>query len=388
MSVSQRQALKAPHHSRRCDCVLGIDKNDNKLPASARVLAAAAGQLTHTAQTLILSKVQPIIAWIATRTSSEETKSPRSKMRISAHLVGLATCTPSRRGTGVLLRSRIQKRGLKCSAVSCALLYHSECVKYNDVTPSNRATWVCPSCTARKPKYDNSNTPFQGSNRKQQTPDNATVLPPLLGMTSGQNQEVINEIRNLRREMKEHFENQQTCLNKFDAKLIEVQKEEEVDELTKSVQYLSNAYDDQIGLNEESKKILSNLNVVNQNLRSQMTELNSKIDHLEQQARDCNIELQCIPEIKNENILTIIQQMASVVSCELSDSSILNFHRVAKMDTKSQRPRRGGVAIAVSKKIESVRKYEWESVCEDLWIAIKVSHNIFIYFCGVYVPPH
>ncbi|XP_069362737.1 uncharacterized protein [Maniola hyperantus] len=244
-----------------------------------------------------------------------------------------------------------QKR-LKCSVGSCGLLYHSECVNYDDTNPSNRATWVCPSCTASKPKQDNSNTPIQGRNRKQLSPDNATVLPPLLGTTSGPNQEIIiNEIRNLRREMKEHFENQQVCLNKFDAKLTEVQKEvrdlggkfctlkEEVDELTKSVQYLSNAYDDQIGLNAESKKSLENLNMENQNLRSQMTELNSKIDHFEQQARDCNVELQCIPETKNENILTIVQQMASVVACDLTDGSILNFHRVAKMDTQSQRPR-------------------------------------------------
>ncbi|CAH2211645.1 jg214 [Pararge aegeria aegeria] len=243
-----------------------------------------------------------------------------------------------------------QKR-IRCTIGNCALLYHNDCVYYDDTAPSSRATWICPSCTANKPKQDNTNTPIQSKNRKQQALENNPIPPPLLTVASSDQDTIINEIRNLRLEMKQHFENQQASLKNFDSKLSEVQKEvrilgghftslrEDVDELTKSVQFLSDAHDAQLGSSEETRKSITHLSSENQNLRLQLTELNSKLDLLEQQARDCNLEIQCIPENKNENIFTLVQQMASAVSCDLKLENILNLHRVAKVDAQSQRPR-------------------------------------------------
>ncbi|XP_045451645.1 uncharacterized protein LOC123660633 [Melitaea cinxia] len=253
-----------------------------------------------------------------------------------------------------------QKR-LKCSSAICSLLYHSECVNCDDSSLTNRATWICPQCAARKPKRDNTNTPIRSQGHKQQSPDNASVSPPLLSMGNPVC-DFVEEIRILRQEISEQFANQRACLDKFDAKLSDVQREvkdlggkfnslkKDVDELTKSVQFLSDAHDEQIGLNDEVKNSLSNLNSENQNLRSQIFELEGKMDQLEQQARDCNVELQCVPENKNdENILTIVQQMASIVACDLSDQNILSCHRVPKVDSSSQRTRSIVVRLASPK---------------------------------------
>lgn len=249
-----------------------------------------------------------------------------------------------------------QKR-LKCSNVICSLLYHSECVNCEDSSLTNRATWVCPQCVARKPKRDNTNTPIRSQGHKQQSPENASVSSHLLS-TGIPVCDIVEELRILRQEMSEQFANQRACLDKFDAKLSDVQREvkdlggkfnslkKDVDELTKSVQFLSDTHDEQVGLNDDVKKSLSNLNSENQNLRSQIFVLEGKMDQLEQQARDCNVELQCVPENKNENILTIVQQMASIVTCDLSDQNILSYHRVPKVDSKSQRTRSIVVKLA------------------------------------------
>ncbi|CAH2092602.1 unnamed protein product [Euphydryas editha] len=264
-----------------------------------------------------------------------------------------------------------QKR-LKCSSVICSLLYHSECVNCDDNSLTNRATWVCPQCAVKKPKRDNTNTPIRNQGQKQQSPDNASVSAPLLS-TDGLVCDFMKEIRLLRQEIKEQFANQRACLDKFDAKLSAVQKEvrdlggkfidlkKDVDELTKSVQFLSDTHDEQIRLNDEVKKSLSNLNSENQNLRSQIFVLEGKMDQLEQQARDCNVELQCVPENKNENILTIVQQMATIVACDLSDQNILSYHRVPKVDSKSQRTRSIVVKLSSPRKrddlLASVKRF-------------------------------
>lgn len=50
----------------------------------------------------------------------------------------------------------------------------------------------------------------------------------------------------------------------------------------------------------------------------------------------------------------------------------------------------GGVCIAVHKKLQVIRKFSWESECEDLWVNIKLNGNSgknSLNICAVYVPP-
>ncbi|XP_045502210.1 uncharacterized protein LOC123699326 [Colias croceus] len=60
---------------------------------------------------------------------------------------------------------------------------------------------------------------------------------------------------------------------------------------------------------------------------------------LEQSSRDNNLEIQCVPEQRNENLLNIINKIASTVKYDLKDTYIAGFHRVAKLDSESKRPR-------------------------------------------------
>lgn len=69
-----------------------------------------------------------------------------------------------------------------------------------------------------------------------------------------------------------------------------------------------------------------------------------------------------------------------------------NIYRRDRSSTRSFLNRRegGGVCVAVHKRLRAVRKFSWESECEDLWVNVKLSEgtnrqswNI----CAVYIPP-
>ena len=45
------------------------------------------------------------------------------------------------------------------------------------------------------------------------------------------------------------------------------------------------------------------------------------------------------PEKKNENLCTIVTQLAKVVSYDLKEFDIVNYHRVPKQNQESEQPR-------------------------------------------------
>ncbi|CAH2208395.1 jg4600 [Pararge aegeria aegeria] len=238
-----------------------------------------------------------------------------------------------------------QKR-VKCSNSDCLLLYHSECVNYDEIS-THRSKWICPTCVASRPKEDNSNTPISNKGKGIQRAE--VVLSPTsvdLSLDS-----IMSEIRSFRTEMNKKLEHQQTTLSNFNVALKKLQEEvtgviinftgiqEELNEAIKSLKFLSDCHDDQNTLNKELTARISKLESENSELRSKSSEIEFKISQLEQQSRDSNLEIQCVPEHRSENLLTLVNQLAKVVNFELGSSDILNFHRVAKMNAESKRPR-------------------------------------------------
>ena len=70
-----------------------------------------------------------------------------------------------------------------------------------------------------------------------------------------------------------------------------------------------------------------------------MVDLNIKVSQFEQQARECNVELQCLPEYSNESLVPTVLQLCKVVSCPIIDADILACSRIAKSKRDSPRPR-------------------------------------------------
>lgn len=290
-----------------------------------------------------------------------------------------------------------QKR-IKCCLSKCVHQYHLECVKYDEATTS-RAKWTCPICVSGRPKLDNTNTPVHPKGHTVQT-DQAgpvtqmgTMHSSISGLSNSQNKPslkpvlgqrlppaeksppvatraarvetevnlqdtILTEIRKLRREMNEKFDSQQASLAKFETTLATVRKEvndlslrfssmyEDFDEFKKTVSFLSDAHDEQVELNARNKNFITELLQNNATMSTQVRELETRLEQIDQLARENNVEIQCIPEHKTENLLTIVKQVGRVVGNELQDSEIQSFHRVAKLNEETNRPRSIVVKLA------------------------------------------
>lgn len=67
---------------------------------------------------------------------------------------------------------------------------------------------------------------------------------------------------------------------------------------------------------------------------------------MEQRAQASNVEVQCVPEAKNENVITLIKQLSNSVGFNIQDNEIAHCTRIAQINPKSSRPR--SIAVQLS----------------------------------------
>ncbi|XP_026738262.1 uncharacterized protein LOC113501334 [Trichoplusia ni] len=90
---------------------------------------------------------------------------------------------------------------------------------------------------------------------------------------------------------------------------------------------------------EEKEEIIKKLQVENQHLLTTNIEHGTRLTQVEQSLRENNLEINGVPEFKNENVITTLLQLAKTVGEPLEDSDILHATRVAKLNQETSRPR-------------------------------------------------
>lgn len=239
---------------------------------------------------------------------------------------------------------------LKCNACNSKYCLACLSIEQKNVTGMDckqLAKLKCPSCVnVTKRKNDDCSPVRQTYAAGMVKPIGKTQPPP-----QGINDTILEEIRRLRSDMNKQFETQKASLERTNSILAIMQTEvadlstkissirSELDGAIDSVQFLSEWHDDQVKLNKETEGTIHQLVKNNNLLSAQVADMNIKLGLMEQQYRECNIEIQSVPEFKNENLLNLIQQLLKTVTCNVPDSEILSFHRVAKQNSKSDRPR-------------------------------------------------
>lgn len=196
-----------------------------------------------------------------------------------------------------------------------------------------KQNWTCPECINKKPKSDTTNTPVRA------TPAQDEMSPDQLSDSSAQENVTLRSVRNryessdadltslIRNEIKAAIRAEMAPIN------------EKLQDLQNSVQYISNQYDDLI---KSTTKIIidhKNMQVECEQLRTTVSVMSQRVDQLEQYLRNNNLEIQGVPEHKNENVVSIVNKIADVVSLELQDTDILNCTRVAHKNKDSKTPR-------------------------------------------------
>lgn len=70
-----------------------------------------------------------------------------------------------------------------------------------------------------------------------------------------------------------------------------------------------------------------------------VAQLESKLASMEQQSRDCNIEIVNVPDRRNENLITIVTNLGLAIKQQVLASDIVAVHRVPHADKNDTRPK-------------------------------------------------
>lgn len=82
---------------------------------------------------------------------------------------------------------------------------------------------------------------------------------------------------------------------------------------------------------------------------STLSAIEMKMDTLEQQARNCNVELCNVPDKRNENLITIIESVCLKINFPLQQKDIIAIHRVPHAHKDNNKPK--NIIIKLSSRI-------------------------------------
>lgn len=220
---------------------------------------------------------------------------------------------------------------------------------YAKLTEKIKKSWVCPSCRCKEPKQgDNSNTPIhsqlhtsasKNSEHTITSPyDNVTLraktrpsapVPNATAKTnSGCGCLTADIIRDIIREELDR---------KFNSAITDIQtKLANIDDY---INFLNTEHEKVTNEIKTQKSIIDKLKNDNVALLSATRDLSHRLQQIEQLSRAHNLEIQCVPEHKSENLLSTAKQLGNTIKCPVTDSDIQYCGRIAKFNTSSPRPR-------------------------------------------------
>ncbi|CAH1643179.1 unnamed protein product [Spodoptera littoralis] len=114
---------------------------------------------------------------------------------------------------------------------------------------------------------------------------------------------------------------------------------QEIAALENSLTFLNESYEATKSVIAGYEKSLGELKREMVLLTNTVRDLQMRLQVTEQHNRSNNLEIQCVPEHKQENLPTMITQLSRVVSCDLKESDIHHCTRVAKINGGDKRPR-------------------------------------------------
>ncbi|CAG5009007.1 unnamed protein product [Parnassius apollo] len=106
----------------------------------------------------------------------------------------------------------------------------------------------------------------------------------------------------------------------------------DVSELKASMQFLSGEQDD------FKKKVDGTIRQSTKQSGLTISNLETKVDYLEQQARQSNIEICNIPETRSENLLNIMGSISMAINFPISQKDILSIHGVPHAHRQTNKP--------------------------------------------------
>lgn len=115
---------------------------------------------------------------------------------------------------------------------------------------------------------------------------------------------------------------------------------DEVNELRESVSFYNQKYEEIKADLDIKTTIIKDLKVDNEMLKTTVTDLSRRLNMVEQNAREANVEINGIPEHKTENLVKTMEQIIKAVNAHnVSVEDVIHVTRVAKLNRGDERPR-------------------------------------------------
>lgn len=221
--------------------------------------------------------------------------------------------------------------------LACNKKFHLSClISSSGKAMEDFSSWECPLCVARRPRISiNDNTPMRFNPNTNDTvrasKRQALQSPPEPGVSAGELRSIMNEYY-----MK--------ISTKFDSFTKSVSSElksvkEEMTDMKNSMDYMNSKFESLLMEHKQTKEAMAELQAENSALKANSQDLNARVNVIEQNARAMNVEIQCVPEKKNENLLQIVTQLGSVFECNIKKKDITQCSRIAKINPASARPK-------------------------------------------------
>lgn len=236
------------------------------------------------------------------------------------------------------------------NCVKCNRSYHFVCLSICEITSDSDAycKWYCSDCTSL----------ISNSSKKESTPSrNVTITRgnkrPALNSPPHTTAVTTEDVRSIVQEViKAEFASMlqqitDTILNVVNKELEPIRHD--IRELSTSLSFHTKEFKEFQSEHNALKTSVKDLENENSELINSVADLILRVNYLEQQTRSSNLEVQCLPENKQENLYTVVKQLGSVVGCELNESDIHHCTRVAKLQATSTRPRSVVVQLASPK---------------------------------------
>lgn len=252
----------------------------------------------------------------------------------------------------------------KLNCQDCTKSYHCTCVglekdEYKKLSARAKKAWMCLDCVSAKEGVKSPEPPKELDSASSELSSRQTAA--IENRLSRMESSMLSKITDL-------FET--TVLRTIRSDLERLRKDvEPLIELKASVELMSEIHDDTVKELKNLRKEVQELRTDNINLQKDVSELHLRIDQMDQHARENNLEIQCLPEFSNENLVISVKQLASAVSCPLDDKEIMSCTRVAKANPSSSRPRSVIVRLYSPRKRDEVLaaclKYNKSKTTED-----------------------
>lgn len=249
---------------------------------------------------------------------------------------------------------------LKCAY--CHQIYDLLCANvdqktFTHMTADNRGTWKCPDCCNKQPKGDNSNTPARTSNTQAIAPPAASssrgemndgTYSGLSNITTRTKQRLTAyadqddqplTIRDLRSIIREEL---QSILKAEIDKQVTQQLQsirKQITEFQESITFYNEQFEDLKRDLVDKSRIIKNLVADNEHLKATVSNLTSSLGTMEQQMRSTNLEIQCVPEDKSENLIATVLKLSKTLQLKVEEADISQCMRISKLNPQSKRPR-------------------------------------------------